>query len=503
MQELIRRAIEAEAKKRLARYSKNQYYTHKYRKSFSKRTDLPAAVPPHSLPPQWAFHKHYDPRYCLNHSRFISLGIWSSLVGGLYEPKAALRSRVAKPSGGFREIDAFSIPDAAVAKIFLVNLRKRNAKVFSSSSYAYQQDKAPLDAVLRLTELLKVETAFISQYDFSKYFDSIRHDYLDDLLSASGSFLTTIMERSVIASTMRHEYLEPGTAPAARAQGVPQGNSISLFLANVAAHPLDMDLEKLNGSFVRFADDAVVVNTSYEDALASARAYDRFAAASGVAINREKSSGIRLFSEHPAEMAHTARFEFLGYRFTRRGLFVGERAYQAIKRRCAKIIYNHLLLHPRRTGTIAASRLGVGFRDWDLVTCINELRGYIYGGRSQATIETFLAGGADIKNMTGAASYFCLVEDAAVFRELDGWLHHCLVRAHAQRMKMVKALTGKTHKAVGDSALKKATWYKFPKVAMDTTVPSFYLAWRAGRKSWSRHGLGGVDVVGMGYSYDE
>jgi hypothetical protein len=44
-------------------------------------------------------------------------------------------------------------------------------------------------------------------------------------------------------------------------------------------------------------------------------------------------------------------------------------------------------------------------------------------------------------------------------------------------------------------------WYNFPGIPMETRAPSFFTAWRAARKSWMRHGLGGVDAQGMGYAY--
>jgi RNA-directed DNA polymerase len=509
MQFLIRREIEREAKKRLAGYSRAQYYLHKYRTSFSKRTGKKAKASAHLTPKQWTFHKHFDPRYCLNHSSFLASGLWRSLEANTYTPTVALRTAIPKASGGFRCIDAFSIPDAVVAKIFLNNLRNRNARIFSDSSYAYQKNKTPLDAILRLRSLLNAQTIFVSQYDFSKYFDSIDHKYLAGLIEKSGPFLTTHMERAVLRSILTHTYVEGKNPPEQRAVGIPQGNSLSLFLANAAAHPLDDELARLNGAFARFADDSVVVNYSYEDALTCASAFQRFSQLSGVALNQDKSSGIRIFSNRSAELAHVAEFDFLSYSFRRDGLHVSRRAMRAIKRRCARIIYNHLLLHPRRTKSFGISRLGNGFQDWDLVTCMNELRAYVYGGRSQSVIDDYLAGTANISNLSGAVSYFCLVESSAIFRELDGWLIDCLCRAYNARVALLRSFPKTLASMVKLKFLREITkakmidgsWYNFPSLPMETRAPSFFTAWRAARKSWMRHGLGGVDVQGMGYSY--
>jgi RNA-directed DNA polymerase len=427
MESLLLTAIESEAKKRLSKHSRNWYYIHKYRRTFTKRTGKQAKGGASTIPSSWAHHNHFDPRYCLNHSRFLAKGIWSALQSGTYKPVPSLRVHIPKGGGGTRTIDSFSVPDAALAKIFLNNLRLRNAKIFSDSSYAYQHQKTPLDAVIRLQSSLKLDVMFVSQYDFSTYFDSIDHAYLANLLSKEGPFLTTSMERSLLQSVLTHDYVDGPTRRGSRICGTPQGNSLSLFLANVAAHPLDEELGRLNGTFARFADDSVVVNTSYEDALRTAEAFHRFAKASGVSINSAKSSGIRMFSDAPMEMAHISEFDFLGYKFRRSGLYVGDRARARIKRRCSRIIYNNLLLHLRRAKSLSKQRVGRGFRDWDLVTCINEVRAFVYGGLSQSSLDQTLSGKSAIRNIPGAVSYFALVADGAVFRELDGWLADVLL----------------------------------------------------------------------------
>ncbi|MDW9830301.1 hypothetical protein GOB24_22245 [Sinorhizobium meliloti] len=496
---VLEKAIEEEAKKRLARYSQEQYYKHKYAGTFGKRTGLKPKLKPHALPDAWDFHKHFDPRYCLNHSRFLACGLWSSLSDGKYTPVDALRRTFPKPSGGERIIDAFSIPDAAVAKIFAKNLIRRNAKAFSDASYAYQEGKTNLDAVLRLRSMIEGETIFVSQYDFTKFFDSIDHEYLRGCLSKGGEFLTTTMERTVLFAVMNHSWRDLKGASGTRTQGIPQGNSISLFLANAAAHSLDRDLGKLSGSFARFADDSVVINLSYEDALKTSEAYARFSERSGVKINKTKSTGIRIFSAVACEMAHIPSFTFLSYKFTPEGLKISDRSVANIKRRCTKIMYNNLLLHLRRTGKLAKGRRGAGFVDWDLVTCVNELRRYMYGARPQAALDAFLTGGGGIGRSTGAVGYFGLLENGEAFRELDGWLLHVLLAMYARRMALLPKKKGKP---LDEAELLSGDWYDFPKVPMETSLPSFYTAWRAARKNFAKHGLGGVDPTGEGYGYE-
>ncbi len=353
---------------------------------------------------------------------------------------------------------------------------------------AYQIGKTPLDAVIRLLSALKLDVMFISQYDFSSYFDAIEHKYVRDILSEHGVFLTTSMERRLLNSILEHEFIDASGISKTRTCGTPQGNSLSLFIANVAAHPLDEELSRLNGTFARFADDSVVVNTTYEDALRTAEAFHRFSKKSGVAINSIKSSGIRMFSDTPMEMANICEFVFLGYSFKRSGIYMSDRAITAIKRRCSQIIYNHLLLHLRRTKSLSKKRIGLGFRDWDLVTCINELRSYIYGGLSQSSIDLLLSGSGDIRNVSGAVSYFALVADSSGFRQLDGWLADVLSRAYVARVQAA-AQAGRTMRPLTKRQFVTGSWYKFPALAMETKLPSFFTAWRSAKEelvaSWA------------------
>lgn len=245
----------------------------------------------------------------------------------------------------------------------------------------------------------------------------------------------------------------------------------------------------------------MVVNSSYEDALRCADAYHRFSAKSGVEFNPNKSTGIRIFSTAPAEMKRIKEFDFLSYRFSRKGLFLSDRAIKNVKRRCFKIIYNNLLLHPRRTKSINPKRIGPKYRDWDLVKCVNELRAYIYGGKKQSSLDGYLSGSCYLSNVPGAVSYFALVEDSATFRELDGWLADIIHRSYGMRLHLISPMLPRKPKRIAKENLISGDWDKYPHLDIETRLPSFFTAWRAARKSWLQHGLGGINSQGSGYGY--
>ena len=81
-----------------------------------------------------------------------------------------------------------------------------------------------------------------------------------------------------------------------REKGVPQGTSISLFLANVAAYPLDRRLERLGVGFARYADDTLIWSDSYAAICEAATSLEEVASDMGVDINFLKSDGISILS---------------------------------------------------------------------------------------------------------------------------------------------------------------------------------------------------------------
>tara|TARA_Y100000815_G_scaffold270541_1_gene295399 strand:+ start:275 stop:646 length:372 start_codon:yes stop_codon:yes gene_type:complete len=122
---------------------------------------------------------------------------------------------------------------------------------------------------------------------------------------------------------------------------------------------------------------------------------------------------------------------------------------------------------------------------------------------SQDTIDRYLNGDINLTNIQGAVSYFSLVEIGDQFRALDGWLIDILHRALSERARIIRSTTAsKRHKAISKDQLIDGSWYKRRMLEMETRAPSFHTAWRASRKSLARHGIGGVDAIGMGYGYE-
>jgi hypothetical protein len=457
MEDAIRKAIEFQAKKLLRREEKIRFAKKKYQRRHKLRTGTPGAVGTYREPRVWGVAPHFDPKHCISHSKYLAHVIWQKIRERSYKPQPAVRYRIAKDSGGFREIMVFSIPDAAVSNLFYRRLRDKNRNLFSPFSYAYMKERGLFDAVIQLDSYLNYGKRFIIQFDFAKYFDSIDRKYIEYLFDKT-NFNISETEKYILRSFLIHKIHDAKNyvvGPSeVRRLGVPQGSSLSLFLANIAGHELDRRLESTNGQFVRFADDVVAITSSHDDALRVQDAFDEHCKYSGIKINHEKSPGISLLksdikSERRTfyvndgdgdDITHIEDFDYIGHNFSNAGIGLSIRGFKRTKRRISKIIYLHLLYSAKKFNAVDMTRVMGAHFDWDLVTCVNEIRKFIYGGLRHSEVVSFVEGNSKIGKMRGFIGFCPLMDRVEQFRELDGWLVNVLRRALSERYRLIDQL---------------------------------------------------------------
>ncbi|WP_156349023.1 MULTISPECIES: reverse transcriptase domain-containing protein [unclassified Sphingomonas] len=512
LQELIEEAIIRKAQSVLRNRRIDRAISFKNADRYRKRTGLVPGIPSEADPAWWNYHPHFDPAYCIRHARYLSRTIWRKLQDNLYHPVPAIQFDLPKPDGSHRKIMAFAIPDSALANLVHRKATKRNINLFSRLSYAYRPDQNVFDAILNLSKSLDSPKSYIVQYDFSKYFDTIDHSYIRKVLFERQLFLLPEAERNAINSFLKHEYAHISTYSHnvfdVRDSGVPQGSSLSLFLSNAAAHELDLALEKLNGTFVRFADDVVAVAHSYSDALAISAAFRDHCNLAGLKINYDKSPGILLFGGSPEREMRTftidtddgdqletiSKIDYLGHSITACGVNIPSKSIKRIKSKISSIVHKNLFLHRRNLGdSFNPLRVGPGFTDWDLTTCINEIRKYIYGGLRESQIDGFLSDASKPPYMRGLMGFFPLITDPKTLIELDGWLLNIIARAQRERRRMLSSNFGVSIPVLTKKELISGSWYQYPEIRNDASLPSFVRAWRAARKYYRRYGLSGIE----------
>jgi RNA-directed DNA polymerase len=361
-----------------------------------------------------------------------------NLLSFSYKPKTSIIYPIPKSSGGIRELNIFQIPDSAVSRYIYKSLLTKNVNLFSGYAYAYREDRNAHDAILKISaDWQNRDRVYVAEFDFSKFFDQIDHQYLWGILRNHG-FLYTEMEENVLEMFLKSKYAYAASydpnAGTERKQGIPQGTSVSLFLANVACWELDQELEHIGVQFARYADDTLIWSNSYEQVV---RAYDiicYFSRLMGVPINFDKSEGITLISDRAREeLKSKSQVKFLGYDISLKRVSISDKSVKHIKEYLSYIIYENLL-QPINQGVFNNNRLNL--IDWDYITALAQIRRYLYGGLNDSKLRFFRLGIIRQLRFRGVMSYYPLVNNEDQLKELDGWLIHTLTQALRQRQKI-------------------------------------------------------------------
>lgn len=466
-----------------------------YKVKFSTRTGIPAADG-WSRGPTYS-HRHFDPSHCIKNANAQATAIWSAVLDGSYEPTPAIRYEIPKPAGGFREIMAFSIPDAALANVLFRAARDRNRKRTSPFSYAYQPDQNVFDAIIALAQFKPDGKLIAVQIDFEKYFDSIPRAYLERLIDDERIVSLTPHERFVFKAFLTHRYGAIGDfwtgAFQNRHRGTPQGNSISLFLANLANDPLDKKLSRQAGRFVRFADDVVALCDRHEDAELISHRFEEHCESSGLHINRKKSPGITAVSVYTQEIRTISEFKYLGYSLSSDALRIPASKVRHYQQKFSRLTHIYLI-QPLKFGFNARRSSSSGGYDWDLLGLISEVRRSIYGGLDERDIQEFLWAGRRLKCMRGLMGFYCILEDSRRLKILDGWMVNHIRRTMAHRNRALRTRYGAScptptnAELIDGSWLNLGAWTGDPE-EVEPNIPSFVRGWRAARKHYLTFGL--------------
>lgn len=377
-------------------------------------------------PDYWELDKKFEPFYCKRRAKAIARSVAIKIRNGDYEPRSPHEKLIPKKSGGDRKLTIYQIPDAAVSKILYQRLLLKNKHRFSAFAYAYRDDRNVHFAIQDMyIELAKSNRAFIAEYDFSDFFGNIDHTFLLGELEKYG-LLVSETDLRIIKTFI-------GTG-----KGIPQGTSISLFLANVACLSLDNELERLGVKFARYADDTVIVSDSYEAICDAVAALARFSTRSGVPINNTKSDGIHLITSdiRKAEFRAKPAFEFLGYEVGTDRLSIKQSSLSKIKKEISYILYAHLI-KPLKSKTLAGVAIPTHSKDPALLSAIMQIRRYVCGGITKSQFDKYSRGEVGQLKFKGVMSFYPLIDDVDQLKNLDGWLVSTIHRALKLRAKLL------------------------------------------------------------------
>jgi RNA-directed DNA polymerase len=380
-------------------------------------------------PGHWKIDKKFNPFYVKKKSKSIARSISKKISANTYIPSVPHIKKIPKAGGGTREISIYQIPDKAVSKIYYNRLLAKNKHRFSSFSYAYRNDRNVHFAVQDIwLDISRDARSFIAEFDFSDFFGSISHDYLKAQFKCNGFYISD-EEKYVISAFLKN-----------REVGIPQGTSISLFLANLVCWQLDLKFEKTGLKFARYADDTVVWSPDYQKICNAFTIINEFSSSTGISINAKKSAGISLLTKEdlPSEFKNTkTKVDFLGYSISVNSVSIKDTSIKKIQKQISYLLYRNLI-QPLRGKKLKGLIIPANDQDPALLTAIMQIRRYMYGGLNSQQLRNYINGRTKRIYFKGIMSFYPLVNDVEQLKALDGWLVSVIYRALKLRSKLLK-----------------------------------------------------------------
>lgn len=492
---LIQEAIVKEASKLIVRYEAYHNALHLEWERNCKRT---GAVLPKTVmkPSYWKNDPKFDPFYCKANAKAIARSIAKSIRAGTYAPRDPHEKDIPKTVGGVRKLRIYQVPDAAVSRVLYGRLLAKNKHRFSSFSYAYRDDRNVHYAIQDIAvDLSRDSRTFVAEFDFSDFFGNIQHRYLLAEFKLHGLLLTDQDEQLIRAFLSKE------------GRGIPQGTSVSLFLANIACLRLDKAFERLGVKFARYADDTVICSPSYEAVCQAVDALIKFSKDSGVPINFKKSAGIHLLasSAQSSEIRAKTSFDFLGYAISNDRLSIKRASVLKIKKEVSYLLYKKLI-QPLRGPTLRSMSIPSNNKDEGLLTAMMQIRRYLCGGLYKISLRRFAVSHGGQLRFKGAMSFYPLVTDVAQLRQLDGWLVATLARALKRRAALLAEHGYTRHRSFPFAVAQHDLVSEFEKFRIHgkplLEVPSFVLLQKAMQHGMREHGISYVmNSKSSGYSY--
>ena len=236
-----------------------------------------------------------------------------SIRQGKYKPDPVRRKEIPKPDGGVRKLGIPSVKDRVVQQAIAQRLMPIYEPLFAEGSYGYRPGRSAQDAIYKIRGYAEDGYEWAVLLDLSKYFDTLNHEKLLNLLRKEVKDERVIQ---LVKRFLKSGVMENGVVMATE-EGSPQGGPLSPLLANIYLNEFDHEYERRGVPVVRYADDIVLLCKSERAAGRLLESSTRYLEGKlKLKVNRDKS--------HIAKVNATKKFKFLGFAFGKGkdGLFI-------------------------------------------------------------------------------------------------------------------------------------------------------------------------------------
>jgi RNA-directed DNA polymerase len=236
--------------------------------------------------------------YLREHQKELTDRIYS----GKYTPSPVRRVEIPKPDGGARKLGIPTVIDRILQQAIAQQLSPIYEPLFADGSYGYRPGRSAKNAILKVKEYAEQGYIFAVSLDLSKYFDTLNHNILLNLLRehVEDERVIQLIKRYLKSGVMEDGVVMPTE------EGSPQGGNLSPLLANIYLNGFDWEFARRGVPCVRYADDIVLLAKSKrasERLLESATRY--LEGKLKLTVNRGKSRTVSVFA--------IRNFKFLGF----------------------------------------------------------------------------------------------------------------------------------------------------------------------------------------------